>query len=120
MDDNEDGESQKFLSNGLMKKKKYDEYHEEYVSSLLPAITLCLFNVSLATLVTVRAAIKVVRSWYNSMLANQKYEFCKKSHNTAANVFLNINFSSTNPTLWILFRVYWTKKAFWEMFALTC
>uniref|UniRef100_A0A8D0AP33 Solute carrier family 38 member 4 n=1 Tax=Sander lucioperca TaxID=283035 RepID=A0A8D0AP33_SANLU len=30
MDDNEDGESQKFLSNGLMKKKKYDEYHEEY------------------------------------------------------------------------------------------
>ncbi|XP_077957113.1 sodium-coupled neutral amino acid transporter 4 isoform X1 [Gasterosteus aculeatus] len=30
MDDNEDGESQKFLSNGLMKKKKYEEYHEEY------------------------------------------------------------------------------------------
>ncbi|XP_032361648.1 sodium-coupled neutral amino acid transporter 4 [Etheostoma spectabile] len=28
--DDEDGESQKFLSNGLMKKKKYDEYHEEY------------------------------------------------------------------------------------------
>ena len=31
MDDNDDGESQKFLSNGLMKKKKYEEYHEEYV-----------------------------------------------------------------------------------------
>uniref|UniRef100_A0A8C3G1J2 Solute carrier family 38 member 4 n=1 Tax=Cyclopterus lumpus TaxID=8103 RepID=A0A8C3G1J2_CYCLU len=30
LDDNEDGESQKFLSNGLMKKKKYEEYHEEY------------------------------------------------------------------------------------------
>ncbi|XP_068573062.1 sodium-coupled neutral amino acid transporter 4 [Cebidichthys violaceus] len=30
MDENEDGESQKFLSNGLMKKKKYEEYHEEY------------------------------------------------------------------------------------------
>ncbi|XP_072233750.1 sodium-coupled neutral amino acid transporter 4 [Leuresthes tenuis] len=30
MDDNDDGESQKFLSNGLMKKKKYEEYHEEY------------------------------------------------------------------------------------------
>ncbi|XP_010794727.1 sodium-coupled neutral amino acid transporter 4 [Notothenia coriiceps] len=30
MDDNEDGESQKFLANGLMKKKKYEEYHEEY------------------------------------------------------------------------------------------
>ncbi|KAL6117056.1 slc38a4 [Pungitius sinensis] len=30
MDDNEDAESQKFLSNGLMKKKKYEEYHEEY------------------------------------------------------------------------------------------
>ncbi|KAM4569486.1 sodium-coupled neutral amino acid transporter 4 [Odontesthes bonariensis] len=30
MDDNDDGESQKFLANGLMKKKKYEEYHEEY------------------------------------------------------------------------------------------
>ncbi|XP_029969585.1 sodium-coupled neutral amino acid transporter 4-like [Salarias fasciatus] len=30
LDDNDDGESQKFLSNGLMKKKKYEEYHEEY------------------------------------------------------------------------------------------
>ncbi|XP_068162508.1 sodium-coupled neutral amino acid transporter 4 [Antennarius striatus] len=30
IDDNEDGESQKFLTNGLMKKKKYEEYHEEY------------------------------------------------------------------------------------------
>ncbi|XP_039999550.1 sodium-coupled neutral amino acid transporter 4 isoform X2 [Xiphias gladius] len=30
MDDNDDGESQKFLSNGMMKKKKYEEYHEEY------------------------------------------------------------------------------------------
>lgn len=30
MDDNDDGESQKFLSNGIMKKKKYEEYHEEY------------------------------------------------------------------------------------------
>ncbi|XP_034433752.1 sodium-coupled neutral amino acid transporter 4 isoform X2 [Hippoglossus hippoglossus] len=30
MDDNDDAESQKFLSNGLMKKKKYEEYHEEY------------------------------------------------------------------------------------------
>ncbi|XP_068611196.1 sodium-coupled neutral amino acid transporter 4 [Brachionichthys hirsutus] len=29
IDDN-DGESQKFLINGLMKKKKYEEYHEEY------------------------------------------------------------------------------------------
>lgn len=31
MDDNDDAESQKFLSNGMMKKKKYEEYHEEYV-----------------------------------------------------------------------------------------
>lgn len=31
LDDNDDAESQKFLSNGLMKKKKYEEYHEEYV-----------------------------------------------------------------------------------------
>ncbi|XP_019955525.1 sodium-coupled neutral amino acid transporter 4 [Paralichthys olivaceus] len=30
MDENDDAESQKFLSNGLMKKKKYEEYHEEY------------------------------------------------------------------------------------------
>ncbi|TNM91695.1 hypothetical protein fugu_020075 [Takifugu bimaculatus] len=30
LDDNEDAESQKFLSNGMMKKKKYEEYHEEY------------------------------------------------------------------------------------------
>uniref|UniRef100_H3CJR0 Solute carrier family 38 member 4 n=1 Tax=Tetraodon nigroviridis TaxID=99883 RepID=H3CJR0_TETNG len=30
LDDNDDAESQKFLSNGLMKKKKYEEYHEEY------------------------------------------------------------------------------------------
>lgn len=31
LDDNDDGESQKFLSNGMMmKKKKYEEYHEEY------------------------------------------------------------------------------------------
>ncbi|KAM8884231.1 sodium-coupled neutral amino acid transporter 4 isoform 1-T3 [Synchiropus picturatus] len=30
MDENDDAESQKFLSNGMMKKKKYEEYHEEY------------------------------------------------------------------------------------------
>ncbi|XP_072311059.1 sodium-coupled neutral amino acid transporter 4 [Eucyclogobius newberryi] len=30
LDDNDDAESQKFLSNGMMKKKKYEEYHEEY------------------------------------------------------------------------------------------
>nr|XP_020457004.1 sodium-coupled neutral amino acid transporter 4-like [Monopterus albus] len=30
IDDNEDGESQKFLTNGMMKKKKYEEYNEEY------------------------------------------------------------------------------------------
>ncbi|XP_071359153.1 sodium-coupled neutral amino acid transporter 4 [Trachinotus anak] len=30
MDDNDDAESQKFLSNGMLKKKKYEEYHEEY------------------------------------------------------------------------------------------
>lgn len=31
LDDNDDGESQKFLSNGMMmKKKKYEEYHEEF------------------------------------------------------------------------------------------
>lgn len=30
LDDNDDAESQKFLSNGLMKKKTYEEYHEEY------------------------------------------------------------------------------------------
>lgn len=35
MDDNDDGESQKFLSNGMMKKKKYEEYHEEYVSGFI-------------------------------------------------------------------------------------
>lgn len=34
MDENDDGESQKFLSNGMMKKKKYEEYHEEYVRGL--------------------------------------------------------------------------------------
>lgn len=33
LDDNDDAESQKFLSNGMMKKKKYEEYHEEYVRS---------------------------------------------------------------------------------------
>lgn len=35
MDDNDDAESQKFLSNGMMKKKKYEEYHEEYVRGFL-------------------------------------------------------------------------------------
>uniref|UniRef100_A0A665V8U4 Sodium-coupled neutral amino acid transporter 4-like n=1 Tax=Echeneis naucrates TaxID=173247 RepID=A0A665V8U4_ECHNA len=30
LDDNDDAESQKFLSNGMMKKKKYEECHEEY------------------------------------------------------------------------------------------
>ncbi|XP_076006965.1 sodium-coupled neutral amino acid transporter 4 [Genypterus blacodes] len=30
LDDADDGESQKFLSNGMMKKKKYEEYAEEY------------------------------------------------------------------------------------------
>ncbi|KAM4615322.1 sodium-coupled neutral amino acid transporter 4 isoform 1-T2 [Polymixia lowei] len=30
MDEADDGESQKFLTNGMMKKKKYEEYHEEY------------------------------------------------------------------------------------------
>ncbi|KAM9334960.1 sodium-coupled neutral amino acid transporter 4 [Symphorus nematophorus] len=30
LDENDDAESQKFLSNGMMKKKKYEEYHEEY------------------------------------------------------------------------------------------
>ncbi|XP_041636675.1 sodium-coupled neutral amino acid transporter 4 [Cheilinus undulatus] len=30
LDDNDDGESQKFLANGMMKKKKFEEYHEEY------------------------------------------------------------------------------------------
>ncbi|XP_077399620.1 sodium-coupled neutral amino acid transporter 4 [Vanacampus margaritifer] len=30
LDDMDDGESQKFLTNGMMKKKKYEEYHEEY------------------------------------------------------------------------------------------
>lgn len=34
LDDMDDGESQKFLTNGMM-KKKYEEYHEEYVSTLL-------------------------------------------------------------------------------------
>lgn len=34
LDDNDDGESHKFLSNGMMKKKKYEEYHEEYVRGL--------------------------------------------------------------------------------------
>uniref|UniRef100_A0AAY4D9A3 Amino acid transporter transmembrane domain-containing protein n=1 Tax=Denticeps clupeoides TaxID=299321 RepID=A0AAY4D9A3_9TELE len=28
--DEDGGESQKFLANGIMKKKKYEEYHEEY------------------------------------------------------------------------------------------
>lgn len=35
LDDNDDGESQKFLSNGMMKKKKYEEYDEEYVRACL-------------------------------------------------------------------------------------
>ncbi|XP_041833453.1 sodium-coupled neutral amino acid transporter 4 [Melanotaenia boesemani] len=30
MDENEDGESHRFLSNGMMRKKKFEEYHEEY------------------------------------------------------------------------------------------
>ncbi|KAM6985670.1 sodium-coupled neutral amino acid transporter 4 [Aplochiton taeniatus] len=30
LDDADDAESQKFLTNGMMKKKKYEEYHEEY------------------------------------------------------------------------------------------
>ncbi|KAM9328009.1 sodium-coupled neutral amino acid transporter 4 isoform 2-T2 [Pholidichthys leucotaenia] len=30
MDENDDREDHKFLSNGLSKKKKYEEYHEEY------------------------------------------------------------------------------------------
>ncbi|KAG8005784.1 Sodium-coupled neutral amino acid transporter 4 [Nibea albiflora] len=30
LDDNDDAESQKFLANGMMKKKKFEEYHEEY------------------------------------------------------------------------------------------
>ncbi|XP_074554306.1 sodium-coupled neutral amino acid transporter 4 [Halichoeres trimaculatus] len=30
LDDIDDGESQKFLANGMMKKKKYEGYHEEY------------------------------------------------------------------------------------------
>lgn len=29
--DEDDAESQKFLTNGMMKKKKYEEYDEEYV-----------------------------------------------------------------------------------------
>lgn len=32
--DEDDAESQKFLANGIMKKKKFEEYHEEYVSWL--------------------------------------------------------------------------------------
>ncbi|XP_034019823.1 sodium-coupled neutral amino acid transporter 4-like [Thalassophryne amazonica] len=28
--DNDDTESQNFLANGMLKKQKYDEYHEEY------------------------------------------------------------------------------------------
>lgn len=35
LDDNDDGESQKFLANGMMKKKKYEEYNEEYVRTSL-------------------------------------------------------------------------------------
>lgn len=31
--DEEDAESQKFLTNGMMKKKKYEEYDEEYVNT---------------------------------------------------------------------------------------
>ncbi|KAM6895339.1 sodium-coupled neutral amino acid transporter 4 [Xenentodon cancila] len=30
LDDNDDGESHRFLSNGMIKKKKYEEYPEEY------------------------------------------------------------------------------------------
>lgn len=55
MDDNEDGESQKFLSNGLMKKKKYEEYHEEYVSSCYKCWPATWWSL----LVTVQAATKV-------------------------------------------------------------
>lgn len=33
MDENDDGEEDRFLSNGLMKKKKYEE--EEYVRELI-------------------------------------------------------------------------------------
>lgn len=42
MDDNDDAESQKFLSNGMMKKKKYEEYHEEYVRRFLSLMRVLL------------------------------------------------------------------------------
>lgn len=38
MDDIDDAENQKFLSNGMMKKKKYDEYDEEYVRVAIAGI----------------------------------------------------------------------------------
>lgn len=43
LDDNDDGESQKFLSNGMMKKKKYEEYDEEFVRECLKCnVKICL------------------------------------------------------------------------------
>lgn len=40
LDENEDGESHRFLTNGmLMKKKKYEEYEEEYVRGFTSHIT---------------------------------------------------------------------------------
>lgn len=40
MDENDDAESQKFLSNGMMKKKKYEEYHEEYVRGVTTLLSV--------------------------------------------------------------------------------
>uniref|UniRef100_A0A8D3DE96 Amino acid transporter transmembrane domain-containing protein n=1 Tax=Scophthalmus maximus TaxID=52904 RepID=A0A8D3DE96_SCOMX len=46
MDDNDDAESQKFLSNGMMKKKKYEEYHEEYQHPGHTSFGMSVFNLS--------------------------------------------------------------------------
>lgn len=42
LDDNDDAESQKFLANGMMKKKKFEEYHEEYVRGFTNSQHQCL------------------------------------------------------------------------------
>lgn len=64
MDDNDDGESQKFLSNGMMKKKKYEEYHEEYVSGFTShsanVVSVCQNTTKLQKKVLI--AVKAVNS----------------------------------------------------------
>lgn len=56
LDDNDGGESEKFLTNGAMKKKKFDEYHQESVRGRSRSLVLKLHK-----LVKVKKAAEI--SW---------------------------------------------------------